>query len=963
MQVSPVSPPDLNSPLSSLKQQPKQQQQRRRRRRRQRNRKKQQRQQEYTQQQQQHIYPTQTHFDLTELMSEASALERQLGELQAQLKINHANMPGKEQGRRANAVAADQIAATEEEIQYVRKSLKSIYSRILSEDVLYAGSNHVEDKLWRYICYPAIEEVRSKLRKLPPRGSDSGDVATRERLQKLLLKRIDSTFKFYRDQNAKIKNDHHVDIKTIGIDLFRQNASQSSSSEDFQLATILQSNYNCMGDIARYRASAVDKSVSAEHWKTAKDCYQKAAEVYRFSGKPYCQMALVSISNGSVIDVVWHYCMNLAMKYPFPIGRDNLRAFYSKIRFSTNPKEVNNGSVSNSNGTKMISQYVELFLQLHKQIMFGNSGTEEMSEYPILLDSVIRHIITIAADNPGDETISKTITSTIQVLKNMLSRTVVILVITIWDLGERMKNKSNLPQMSQLQGAQMRLLEYGFRLLQTLVRTTEDSWSDVKGKIPEEKYHRLTYMVEYALLSGLSVWCTYLSYNLPVIAQYCAMGQQQGSNSHNEQRRRLAIALQSFVSCLLGHPMFPDPVVNALPPTYPVSEDLVLLGVLPLARFHATVDFFKEVDYSSADESSVDARRHIRWGRVRELVRKLAESSSFDFVQYNKVDQKYSVFDENAKRQQQSRFMKALATQRLMEQVSSLEKNVNRMNLTAALPGVQANGELNVYTVVLDVTAFLDGLGKVKKWANQTVNPNSRTQTTILEVVVPLETIDSLDFHKKGSSHMNMQARESIRYLDEHLIRDPPPHASFLRTQKVSEQLSEWSQAEQYWIGEESRANIVDALLSDEDDDDNSDAVVAEIETSDEEDDHLFRSRRRTYDDESDMDDSDYSSEEEDTDESSEEDERLNDAGAEDVLPAQFSQVPRIYQPIISCMLYYMKKQLVLVTNDENLAWWTEMFGDPESGRRLNVKTVDEWDQMVRNMSFEPAYTHSWKKR
>ena len=86
------------------------------------------------------------------------------------------------------------------------------------------------------------------------------------------------------------------------IDLFRQTG-------DDQIAIILQSNYICMGDIARYRASAVDKQSSGEQWRLAKECYQKAAEVYRFSGKPYSQMALVSISNGSVIDVVWYYCM------------------------------------------------------------------------------------------------------------------------------------------------------------------------------------------------------------------------------------------------------------------------------------------------------------------------------------------------------------------------------------------------------------------------------------------------------------------------------------------------------------------------------------------------------------------------------------------------------------------------------------------------------------------------------
>lgn len=45
-------------------------------------------------------------------------------------------------------------------------SLKSIYGRILTEDITYAASHHIEDKLWRYICYPNIEEVRSKLRKV-----------------------------------------------------------------------------------------------------------------------------------------------------------------------------------------------------------------------------------------------------------------------------------------------------------------------------------------------------------------------------------------------------------------------------------------------------------------------------------------------------------------------------------------------------------------------------------------------------------------------------------------------------------------------------------------------------------------------------------------------------------------------------------------------------------------------------
>lgn len=59
-----------------------------------------------------------------------------------------------------------------------------------------------------------------------------------------------------------------------------------------------------------------------------------------------------------------------------------------------------------------------------------------------LLDTVISNVITAATtqDEPSND-IPKLVTSTLHVLKNMLTRTTVILVITIWHLGERMKNK------------------------------------------------------------------------------------------------------------------------------------------------------------------------------------------------------------------------------------------------------------------------------------------------------------------------------------------------------------------------------------------------------------------------------------------------------------------------------------------------------------------------------------------
>lgn len=400
--------------------------------------------------------------------------------------------------------------------------------------------------------------------------------------------------------------------------------------------------------------------------------------------------------------------------------------------------------------------------------------------------------------------------------------------------------------------------------------------------------------------------------------------------------------------------------------------------------------------YDVDDENGSEARKQVRWGRIRGLIKKIADSNSFDFIQYNQTEQKYSVIDENAKRQQQSRFMKALATQRLMEQVSSLEKNVNRMTLQGKRGNVDKDASVpikcDIYTCVVDVTAFLDGLSKVKKWANQTLNVDRRSQGSILEVVVPLEVIDSLDYHKKGTSHMNMQARESIRFLDQKLsesnnVKTNTPTSSFLRTQKVTEKLADWSDAKDYWIGEESRSNLANNLLSEEEEE----TAITNSESEDEsegssDDDDLFKSRRRGGDSDEETDSSADEKDEESDIEIQETESDGDTAAAEeytyeededededDEAPYTLNDVPKSYRPILSCLLYYhsiqkardnnQPERLVLVTNDDDLAWWAELFGDPKTGKRLLIKTVNEWDQMVSKLDFEKVYDYSWKHR
>lgn len=63
-----------------------------------------------------------------------------------------------------------------------------------------------------------------------------------------------------------------------------------------------------------------------------------------------------------------------------------------------------------------------------------------------ILDLVVA---AVASESIGEDVvnISKSTTSTLHVLKNTLTRVVSILIITIWVIGERMKNKGNYPRI------------------------------------------------------------------------------------------------------------------------------------------------------------------------------------------------------------------------------------------------------------------------------------------------------------------------------------------------------------------------------------------------------------------------------------------------------------------------------------------------------------------------------------
>ncbi|KAI8984593.1 hypothetical protein BDF20DRAFT_860776 [Mycotypha africana] len=1030
-------------------------------------------------------------FSLSELLREAQALEKQVGELQIQLKIDYSNIPDdKQKSRVVNSIAAEQMLVTEDEIAYVRQSLKKVYRRMITIDPQYAIQARINEKLWRNIIYVGIEELRQKIRTLDPSNFSSNQKfnATLQRLQRTLSDRIGNAFEFYHELNQFLYSTFQIkDTKLFGIDLmslsyqnderehlkreqqrqmregrFRGSKDKMKGQEEYdekeRLGQFLRSNHVRMGDLARYHAQQyqqqqqpIAKQKSKEYWSLARTCYQKAIDVYRKDGWPYSQLALVSISNGNAMDVVWYYCLSLAVQYPSPLSRHNLKSFYSRLRFNKVAASDNiESSRSTENNkeatvTDQISLFVESFLHMHRTVMFNDSGSIE--DFPKIsvasqLGRILSNIIsssTSAAKQEKQDILSGTSNNTgalLSIIRTTLTRCLTILLVSIWIAQERVKDQSKSIHRPVIQASQIHMFTFCFQLLigvlQPLSKLSaiimeqdnnekEATDSAIERKKMSLKLRKLRSKVEDTLLPGLSIWFTFIQQHLAILQQFITSSSTSDNASsgsetlsaseirhpHYHLKKELVKSVQLLLALIIQNPSFPqqsDELQEDYPSTtLPVSEDVILLGLKPLVSFHRTIDFSVLTGLSEQQQYN---RAHVRWSRVHDAVKKIANVSSSLEINIQYTNGAFTILkDERAARQQ--KFMKALATQRLLEQVSSLEKNVDRMKLSSGYTVTRqvhqrmedANQKeqeerrplsKQVYTCVVDATCFLDALPKVKRWA-QYHSPyiTEENENTIVEVIVPLDVIDVLDRHKKGTAHMNLQARESIRYLDQvlsssktrssnHLSLQP---SSYLRTQKVSEKLEDWGASKKFWIGEDSRSNIVDdLLLSTTTDDEEEEEQQPEYETEDtdeegdqasdtesvESDNSFIVGRRRRESDteeeeeEEDNSENDSGSEMGTVDEEYDYAEDLEDDEEEDILYT-YNDVPLKYRPIIGCLLYYFNQQqqqqeipnadkLVLVTNDADLAWWAELFGNPKTRKRISVKAVNEWDIFVNKL-------------
>lgn len=233
------------------------------------------------------------------------------------------------------------------------------------------------------------------------------------------------------------------------------------------------------------------------------------------------------------------------MKHPSSVGRDNLKSFYSKIRFNSKQKENDN------NVTAMTSQFVESFLHMHKTVMFNQKDTEEFSTMMSVSSQLGTTLFSLIQSEEGEEDdvqLSKTTSSMLHIIRTTLTRTITILMISIWIAGERLKDKANFNIRPVILSSQIHMFIFVFNLLTSVYRSSRQALEQVRDSIDSEKYEKLETMVDETLLPGLSIWSSYLNTNINTVAQYCMTAANDSRNREPEKKTLVKVFIYTYSS-------------------------------------------------------------------------------------------------------------------------------------------------------------------------------------------------------------------------------------------------------------------------------------------------------------------------------------------------------------------------------------------------------------------------------
>ncbi|XP_063703273.1 telomerase-binding protein EST1A isoform X2 [Culicoides brevitarsis] len=196
----------------------------------------------------------------------------------------------------------------------------------LRHDIKFCEIENVEQHCWKMLFYNIIELLRRPL-------GENIDEESKKFYKTKLMEIIDPGVKYWEQIIPVLEARYNFKLdEFVGANALARMYQPLVAAEDqkfVKLALVAtQKVLIYLGDLARYKELVNESS----NFSKAKQWYTKAQQVLPKNGRPYNQLALLSVYSKRKIDAVYFYMRSLMSSNPFQSARESLIALFDETR-------------------------------------------------------------------------------------------------------------------------------------------------------------------------------------------------------------------------------------------------------------------------------------------------------------------------------------------------------------------------------------------------------------------------------------------------------------------------------------------------------------------------------------------------------------------------------------------------------------------------------------------------------
>uniref|UniRef100_A0A182T9R0 Telomerase-binding protein EST1A n=1 Tax=Anopheles maculatus TaxID=74869 RepID=A0A182T9R0_9DIPT len=200
----------------------------------------------------------------------------------------------------------------------IRQRLQQLLETFLVKEMRFAQDVNLEHHFWKLLFYGIVEQLRKLL-------SETQDEQRKRFLQERALEVVENGTKYFEHLLTLLEQEYRFNLdQFIGL-----NAASSVKGLRYALALVSsQKLFLYLGDLARYR----EQITEGHNFRKAKQWYVKAQQILPKNGRPYNQLALLSVYEKRKIDAVYFYMRSLMSSNPFESARESLMDLFNETK-------------------------------------------------------------------------------------------------------------------------------------------------------------------------------------------------------------------------------------------------------------------------------------------------------------------------------------------------------------------------------------------------------------------------------------------------------------------------------------------------------------------------------------------------------------------------------------------------------------------------------------------------------